>query len=207
MGSAFADTAAHPPPAPPPPTLATLVTRLDALDDALSAPPLPPDVDALELELELDPPTPCCAGSLEHAEAAPTKEASEAQTKQRSRRDIERLRALRPIIAYPARGHMSKRLAFLEKTTKDGSKDPLAWYGLALEYANLGRLDDALATFEALKKIDAAYVPMYLMAGQHLATAGRKDEARAWLEEGIAKARAAGNTHALGEMENVLASL
>ena len=32
---------------------------------------------------------------------------------------------------------MSKRLAFLEKMIQDGSKDPLAWYGLALEYEHV----------------------------------------------------------------------
>ncbi len=33
----------------------------------------------------------------------------------------------------------NKRLAFLEKTTADGSTDPLAWYGLAMEYRKLER--------------------------------------------------------------------
>ncbi|HVY48328.1 MAG TPA: tetratricopeptide repeat protein [Minicystis sp.] len=102
---------------------------------------------------------------------------------------------------------MSKRLAFLEKMTSEGSKDPLAWYGLALEYANLGRVDDALATFARLRGMNADYVPMYLMCGQVLAKAGRGAEARAWLEEGVVRARAQGNTHALGEMQDALAAL
>ena len=33
----------------------------------------------------------------------------------------------------------SKRLAFLQKTTAEGSPDPLAWYGLAMEYRKLER--------------------------------------------------------------------
>jgi predicted Zn-dependent protease len=102
---------------------------------------------------------------------------------------------------------VSKRLAFLEKTTGEGSKDPLAWYGLALEYAGLDRVDDAVATFEKLRVISPAYVPMYLMCGQVLAKAGRPAEARTWLETGIETARAAGNQHALGEMQEALASL
>jgi predicted Zn-dependent protease len=102
---------------------------------------------------------------------------------------------------------MSKRLAFLEKTTSDGSKDPLAWYGLALEYAGLERLDDALATFEKLRALSPSYVPMYLMCGQVLAKAGRAAEARSWLETGIETARATGNQHALGEMQEALAGL
>ena len=101
----------------------------------------------------------------------------------------------------------SKRLMFLEKVTRDGSKDPLAWYGLALEYKNLERPEDALKTFEQLREINGEYVPTYLMCGQMLAALGRKDEARAWLESGIAKAEATGNSHAAGEMESALAGL
>jgi len=101
----------------------------------------------------------------------------------------------------------SKRLLYLEKVTREGSNDPMAWYGLALEYKTLGRGDDALRTFEALRDKHPAYVPAYLMCGQLLADLGRKDEARAWLESGIEKAKAAGNSHAAGEMESALASL
>jgi predicted Zn-dependent protease len=102
---------------------------------------------------------------------------------------------------------VSKRLAFLEKTTSEGSKDPLAWYGLALEYAGLDRLDEALATFEKLREINPKYVPMYLMCGQVLAKAGRAVEARAWLETGVTEARGQGNQHALGEIQEALAGL
>ncbi len=101
---------------------------------------------------------------------------------------------------------MSKRLAYLEKVTSEGSKEPLAWYGLALEYKSLGRTDDALRTFETLRKNDPAYVAMYLMCGQMLADAGRA-EAREWLEAGIAAARAKGDTHALGEIQSALDAL
>ena len=101
---------------------------------------------------------------------------------------------------------MSKRLAYLEKITSEGSTDPFAWYGLALEYKTLGRVDDALKTFESLRAKDPGYVPMYLMCGQMLADAGRAD-ARAWLEAGVAAARTKGDTHALGELESALDAL
>jgi hypothetical protein len=100
---------------------------------------------------------------------------------------------------------VSKRLAFLEKMTADGSKDPLAWYGLALEYSGLGRVDDALATFEKLREMNAGYVPMYLMCGTMLVKAGRVAEGKAWLGEGIDTARGKGDTHALGELQDALA--
>ncbi|HEY1954199.1 MAG TPA: tetratricopeptide repeat protein [Polyangiaceae bacterium] len=101
---------------------------------------------------------------------------------------------------------MSKRLAYLEKITSEGSKDPFAWYGLALEYKTLGRVDDALRTFEALRASTPDYVPMYLMCGQMLADASRP-EARAWLEAGVAVAREKRDSHALGELEAALDGL
>ena len=75
----------------------------------------------------------------------------------------------------------SKRLAFLEKVTREGSTDPIAWYGLAMEYRSLQRWDESLQTFTSLRATNPEYVPMYLMCGQMLAEQGRKDEARAWL--------------------------
>jgi len=101
---------------------------------------------------------------------------------------------------------MSKRLAYLEKITSEGSTDPFAWYGLALEYKTAGRVDDALRTFESLRAKSPDYVPMYLMCGQMLIDAGR-DGARAWLEAGIEAAKAKRDTHALGELEAALEGL
>lgn len=101
----------------------------------------------------------------------------------------------------------SKRLAVLEKMTAAGTKDPFAWYGLAMEYSSLGRLDDALRTFTTLRDLDATYVPMYLMCGTMLAKANRADDARRWLTDGIAAAKQKGDTHALSELEQALASL
>ena len=101
---------------------------------------------------------------------------------------------------------MSKRLAYLEKITSEGSKDPFAWYGLALEYKTLGRIDDSLRTFQTLRTSTPDYVPMYLMCGQMLADAGRA-EAREWLEAGIAAATAKRDSHALGELEAALEAL
>ena len=102
---------------------------------------------------------------------------------------------------------MSKRLAYLEKVTAEGSQDPMAWYALAMEYRSLSRLDEAWQTFTALRKANPGYVPMFLMCGQMLAGMGRGDEAREWIEAGIAAAREQKNAHALGELESALAGL
>jgi tetratricopeptide (TPR) repeat protein len=102
---------------------------------------------------------------------------------------------------------VSKRLLMLEKLTREGSKDSFHWYALALEYAGLGRHDEALATFGSLRAIDPTYVPMFLMCGTMLMKAGRVDEARTWLNDGIDVARKKGDQHALGELEEALAGV
>ena len=99
---------------------------------------------------------------------------------------------------------MNKRLDMLEKLTSSGKADSFAWYGLAMEYRKEKRVDDALATFEKLRAADGEYVPMYLMAGQMLSESDRSAEAISWLEQGIQKARAKGDSKALGELEQAL---
>lgn len=101
----------------------------------------------------------------------------------------------------------SKRLLFLEQLVQKGQADSFSLYALALEYKSTGQVEEALRTFVSLKEQDPGYVPQYLMAGQLLAGADRKDEARAWLTEGIGRARSTGNSHALSELESALASL
>ena len=91
--------------------------------------------------------------------------------------------------------------------TASGKADAFAWYGLAMEYRSLGRVDDALETFVALRASDPSYVPMYLMAGQMLAEALRNDEAIEWLRTGTERAREKHDTHALGEIEALLAQV
>ena len=101
----------------------------------------------------------------------------------------------------------SKRLDFLLKMTGSGQADSFTWYALALEYKGMGRIDDALSTFQALRQRDAEYVPMYLMCGTMLVEAGRRDEAKEWLTAGLGAARQKGDTHAAGEIEGALAGL
>jgi predicted Zn-dependent protease len=102
---------------------------------------------------------------------------------------------------------MNKRLMYLEKITREGSTDPFAWYGLALEYRNLERWDESLQTFTTLRTQHADYVAAYLMCGQMLEKMARKDDAREWLTAGIAVAKKKGDGHALSELESALGAL
>lgn len=99
---------------------------------------------------------------------------------------------------------MNKRLEMLEKLTSSGQADAFARYGLAMEYRKLGRFHDALRAFETLREKHSDYLPMYLMAGQLLLENQRPDEARPWLDQGIALARQRGDAKALAELEEAL---
>jgi tetratricopeptide (TPR) repeat protein len=101
----------------------------------------------------------------------------------------------------------SKRLDFLLKMTSSGKADSFTWYALALEYKGLARVEDALATFQELRKLDQAYVPMYLMCGTMLIEAGEREAAKEWLSAGLVAARKKGDAHATGEIEGALAGL
>jgi tetratricopeptide (TPR) repeat protein len=86
-------------------------------------------------------------------------------------------------------------------------RDPakgFTWYGIAMEYRSLGRVDDAIATFKKLIGLDPKYVPAYHQMGLTLRDAGRLDEAKAAFREGIGMAEKVGNGHAAGEMQEAL---
>jgi|SRR5687768_5865420 tetratricopeptide (TPR) repeat protein len=102
---------------------------------------------------------------------------------------------------------VNKRIAFLEQAVRSGSADSFAYYALGMEYRKEGRVDEALAIFTELRARDSDYLAMYLMAGQMLTEAGRKIDAREWLEAGIALARERSDAKALGELETALTEI
>lgn len=99
------------------------------------------------------------------------------------------------------------RVAMLKEILEQSPGDAFARYGLALEYANAGQTDDAMREFQELLTRNPEYVPAYQMGAQTLAKAGRNDEARKMVEEGIACATRTGNQHARSEMEMMLEEL
>ena len=102
---------------------------------------------------------------------------------------------------------MPSRLEALEKMVAAGVDNPMAWYGLAMEYRGARRFDEALSAFERTRERYPSYVPQYLMAAQMLQELSRSPEARRWCEDGVAAARAARDSHSLGELEGFLDSL
>src|SRR5690348_3658759 len=99
------------------------------------------------------------------------------------------------------------RIAMLNEILSQNPNDAFARYGLAMEYSNKGDIELALQEFGNLLKANPEYTAGYFMAAQTLAKAGRTDEAKKMLTDGIASAQRTGNRHAESEMEGMLAEL
>jgi predicted Zn-dependent protease len=95
---------------------------------------------------------------------------------------------------------MDKIATLTEILTQDPA-NAFARYGLAMEHASQGNVETALNEFQQLLTDHPDYTAGYFMAAQTLAKAGRAEEAKARLTEGIASARRTGNQHALSEMQ------
>ena len=100
-----------------------------------------------------------------------------------------------------------KRLAMLEQRIAAGADDPFIFYARALELRSLGQLADALAALSEVEQRFPAYVPTFLMAGQIAVELDRADEARAFLDRGLALAARVGDEHARSELAQALAAL
>jgi tetratricopeptide (TPR) repeat protein len=99
------------------------------------------------------------------------------------------------------------RIAAFNQILSQNPNDAFTRYGLAMEYSNTGEVERALQEFETLLKLNPDYTAAYFMAAQMLARAGRSDEAKRLLTDGIAAAQRARNAHAQSEMEAMLADL
>ncbi len=85
--------------------------------------------------------------------------------------------------------------------------DAFTRYALALELIAEGARTEGVAELRETLRRSPAYVPGWHMLGQALATDGAREEAEAVYREGIAAARATGDTHAASEMQQELDEL
>jgi tetratricopeptide (TPR) repeat protein len=99
------------------------------------------------------------------------------------------------------------RLEQLKKLLSIAPNDPMSHYGLGLEYINLEQFDDAAAAFARAVEVDAKYSAAYYHKARAEIHAGRADDARRTLTAGIAVAKAAGDWHTQGEMQQLLDSI
>ena len=101
----------------------------------------------------------------------------------------------------------TNRLEALKQMVAQDPSNSFARYGLAMEYANLGKPNEAVAEFATLLAADGTYVAGYFHAGQALEKLGQIDEAKTMYERGIAACRQKGDAHTLSEIETALSLL
>jgi len=96
------------------------------------------------------------------------------------------------------------RLTRLKTLVEENPQDRFARYGLAMELASLGRLEESLGEFRALISLDPEYVASYLQAGQTMEKLNRLEEAREVYRRGIEVATRKGDMKTRGELESAL---
>src|SRR4051812_48825753 len=99
------------------------------------------------------------------------------------------------------------RLELLLDFVEKNPTDPFPRYGLALEYKNLGRTEEAAQVFSELIARHPDYTAAYLHAGNTLVTLARREEAKRMFEAGVEACRKKGDAHALGELMGALEAL
>jgi len=99
------------------------------------------------------------------------------------------------------------RLSLLSEILSQNPNDAFARYGLAMEYSKAGEVERALGEFNQLLSAHPDYTAGYFMAAQTLVQAGRNEQAKNMLANGIASAQRTGNDHARAEMEALQAEL
>lgn len=99
------------------------------------------------------------------------------------------------------------RLEMLEEFVQRSPTDSFSHYGLAIEYAQAGRADEALATFNKLLGFNPGYTAAYYHAGVLLAKLGRVAEAREMFQHGMEVASRNGDFHTHSELEEALHDL
>ncbi len=95
----------------------------------------------------------------------------------------------------------------LEAMLADEPQDPELRYMIAMEHVSEGNDEGALRCFRELFELAPDYPPAYHMAGRTLERLGRAEEARDVLRRGVNAAEKLGNSHAAGEMQELLDSL
>ncbi len=99
------------------------------------------------------------------------------------------------------------RIPLLTEILAQNPTDSFARYGLAMALSEANRTEEALAQFDQLRILNPDYVPGYQMAGQLLVRLSRMEDARDFLNQGIAAATRTSNHHALAEMQALIDDL
>jgi predicted Zn-dependent protease len=102
---------------------------------------------------------------------------------------------------------MSTRKEALARFLAADPDDAFTRYAFALELIAEGARAEGVAALRETLRRTPEYVPAWHMLAQSLAADGAREEAEAVYREGIATARAAGESHAASEMQQELDEL
>jgi len=98
----------------------------------------------------------------------------------------------------------TNRLEILLNMVANNPQDSFARYGLAMEYANSGDLERAVAEYRTLIGFNPDYSAAYFHGGQALEKLGRVEEAREVYEKGIEATSRTGDQHTRSELQAAL---
>lgn len=98
----------------------------------------------------------------------------------------------------------TNRVEILQQMVDQDPNNTFARYGLAMEYANSGQLEKAVAEFRTVLQHDQGYSAAYYHGGQALEKLGQVDEARDLYEKGIEATTRKGDLHTRAEIEAAL---
>lgn len=99
------------------------------------------------------------------------------------------------------------RLEQLQKLVQIAPTDPLAHYGLGLEYINLQQWTGAATAFSSAIRCDPKYSAAYYHKARAEIGGGETAAAHATLTEGMQVARSSGDWHTEGEMKQLLETI
>ncbi|MCE3006802.1 MAG: tetratricopeptide repeat protein [Bacteroidetes bacterium] len=102
---------------------------------------------------------------------------------------------------------MPDRITTLRQFLLDSPEDPFVHYALAQEYAKLGDTEQAERYYQHLVDRHPGYVATYYHYGKLCVQQNRRPEAAQLFEQGIQKARAAGDAHSARELLEALNTL
>mgnify|MGYP003575014090 CR=1 FL=1 len=102
---------------------------------------------------------------------------------------------------------MTDRIAKLKSMLEAEPDDAFCMYGLAMEHARLGRMQEAVAWFDQTLSVDPDHCYAYFHKAKVQERAGDVEAATATLREGLERARSIGDGKAAGELEAYLDQL
>jgi tetratricopeptide (TPR) repeat protein len=99
------------------------------------------------------------------------------------------------------------RLSQLQELLKEDPNDAFLQYGIALEYAKKGNVEEAIARIEKLLAEKPDYLGAYYQLGQYYEAVNKNTEATAVYEKGILLAKQLNNTKTMNELREALQQL